>query len=51
MALASMSIAAAIMQLLSGLLVDSTKFKRSILALSAIFISVGYFIISLSIIT
>lgn len=45
MALASMSIAAAIMQLPSGLLVDATKFKRCILALSAVFISVGCFII------
>lgn len=45
MALASMSIAGAIMQLPSGLLVDSTKFKRLILALSAILISMGCFII------
>lgn len=45
MALASMSIAAAVMLLPSGILVDSTKFKRSILALSAVFISVGCVII------
>jgi MFS family permease len=45
MALASMSIAAAIMQLPSGLLVDSTKFKRAILVLSAVLISVGCLII------
>ena len=42
MALAAMSIAAAIMQLPSGLLVDSTKFKRFILVLSAILISLGF---------
>src|ERR1700760_3794894 len=45
MALASMSIAAAIMQLPSGLLVDATKFKRLILSLSAILISIGCYII------
>ena len=45
MALASMSIAAAIMQLPSGLLVDATKFKRLILAISCVLISVGCFII------
>ena len=45
MALASMSIAAAIMQLPSGLLVDSTKFKRFILAFSAVLISIGCLII------
>lgn len=45
MALASMSIAAAITQLPSGLLIDSTKFKRFILALSIILISLGCLII------
>lgn len=45
MALASMSIAAAFMQLPSGLFVDSTKFKRLILALSAGLISIGCLII------
>ena len=39
----SMSIAGAIMQLPSGFLVDSTKFKRLILALSAILISFRVF--------
>ena len=38
MALATMSISGAIMQLPSGLLVDSTKFKRLILAMSCILI-------------
>jgi MFS family permease len=41
MALAAMSIAGAIMQLPSGLLVDSTKFKRLILAVSCVLISLG----------
>lgn len=45
MALASLSIADAIMQLPSGLLVDSTKFKRSVLAASTLLISVGCLII------
>lgn len=45
MALAAMSIAGAIMQLPSGLLVDSTKFKRLILAVSCVLISLGCLII------
>lgn len=45
MALASMSLASVIMQIPSGLLIDSIKFKRFILALSALFISIGCWII------
>jgi len=47
MALAAMSIAGSIMQLPSGLLVDSTKFKCLILGISCVLISLGCLIIGI----
>ena len=44
-ALATVSIAAAIMQLPSGMLVDATKYKRLVLSIACILISLGCIII------